>query len=233
MSDIILPSKLVPERITVRFNFLDELLWAETIASASTVIKVVSGIDQSPSDMLIGPPAIVGTFIHQKVQYGVPGVIYNIIATAVGSTGKIYNRVAYLAILPVHAVTPPLIAEFFTSHPYPVEVIEGVRSGGNLLSGREYKEFVDNIRSTSTLMGAELLVILVDADIAPEGINSTSVIVSADLFSAIKFISIKPEGINSTSIIVSAALDRILIEYTNAKPEGITSASNIISGSLA
>lgn len=136
MPDIILPSKLVPERITASFEFMDEVEWGEVIVLADVDILVFSGVDSSPQDVQYSFPSVSGTLVTQKLHKGIPGVIYSVICTATGSTGRVYQKVGRLAILPSNALAPPFFGYTLSSRPYPVDVTEKYSFGASFLSGR-------------------------------------------------------------------------------------------------
>lgn len=136
MSDQILPSKLVTERILVRFEFKDELAWAETISNAQVTITVASGSDPAPGDMLYKGILYNATEARQQIHAGTPGVIYKVECVAVGTTGKVYTKFCYLAVLPDTAAFPPIIGTYLTSRPYPIDVTEVFNHGFFLIDGR-------------------------------------------------------------------------------------------------
>lgn len=138
MSDFITPSKLVSERFTLYFNFLDELEWNESIEAASCVVSVHSGVDPSPQEILYRT-AIVGesgTQVTQQVYLGLPGVIYKVACYSTGSTGNSYTRWTYLAILPDNARSPPPFGTMVTSRPYPIEDLAHIQFFSEVDDGR-------------------------------------------------------------------------------------------------
>lgn len=122
----VLPSKLVNERITVEFSFLDELDWGETIASAIVTVEVLSGEDPDPQSIVFSSITLAPTTIRQKIQGGIPGVIYLITCAAEGTTGSLMAKTAKMAILPVESGIPPFSATYYTSTIYPAEEIESI-----------------------------------------------------------------------------------------------------------
>lgn len=144
----ILPSKLVSERITIRFDFLDELEWGETIASAAFSVSVLSGVDMDPNAILYST-IILGsnpTSVAQRIYAGIPGVLYNITCAVRGTSGQEYKKFSRLAILPGDAQLPPFIATYLTSTPYPAEQLDHIIFAMLPLSG-----ILDTvIKSTST-----------------------------------------------------------------------------------
>lgn len=156
MADQVLPSKLVGERITVRFEFMDELEWGESIESATFRVKVVSGLDPRPQDMLFGGASIDGSFISQQIYEGVPGVIYSLTGRVIGSSGQVYEKYARLAVLPSSAKKPPFIATYYTTPPYPIIVIESLTSGGDMLEGKMIRNVLDSVMLDASILRGTL-----------------------------------------------------------------------------
>lgn len=94
-----LPAKLVPETITVEFDFSDVLLWGEAIEGASVVVEVLSGQDSNPEELLLGDALVGGAKVWQDIQLGKGGVIYNLVATADGDSSTSYVKMRRLAVL--------------------------------------------------------------------------------------------------------------------------------------
>lgn len=136
MSDQILPSKLVTERILVRFEFKDELAWGETISNAQVSISVASGIDPAPNDMLYRDIFYSSTEARQQIHAGLPGVIYKVECAALGTSGKVYTKFCHLAVLPDEAAFPPIAGTYLTSKPYPIDVTEVFQQQFDEGSGR-------------------------------------------------------------------------------------------------
>lgn len=235
MADQVLPSKLIGERITVRFNFLNELAWGETIAESDVQVYTHVGIDPLPQELLYLNSSVVdGVIVSQQIQLGLPGVIYRIVAFATGSTGEIYEKGALLAVLPTEYAIPPINAVYYTSKPYPLNDIVSVDSesigfiDGSLLGFKT----IDSIESSALLIFGDLYAQLLSYDDwPPEGIDSESLLVSGDLFDVLKSYTMEPEGIDSTAILFSGSLDDKLITYT-VPEEGIDSVATLLSGDL-
>lgn len=116
----VFPSKLVGERVTLVFEFLDQMEWGETLASAECEISVLTGTDPAPELLVYRPPAIQGSQVFQRISDGVPGVIYTVTIYVTGSSGNIYESSGNLAILPSPVLIPPFIATFYTTTVYPL-----------------------------------------------------------------------------------------------------------------
>ena len=105
----VLPSKLVWERVRVEFNFADQLEFNETITSWNVEVFVNSGTDPAPKDMIATRRFQDGARLFQWVIGGIPGNIYRLVNTAVGSSGKIYKLEKVIAIVPGLFVFPPSV----------------------------------------------------------------------------------------------------------------------------
>ena len=107
-----LPVKLVSEVITVDFNFLGEMEWEESLLSAEVTVEVFSGIVFSPELILLGSATVNSPEVLQVIQFGTPGVIYLLIATAIGSSGNTYVKTRKLAVVSDDsAFKPPFIVQ--------------------------------------------------------------------------------------------------------------------------
>jgi hypothetical protein len=236
MPDIVLPSKLIPEQVTIEFEFGSELEWLETIVASQVVVEVYSGIDPDPGFVLRGPSSIIGTVVSQRVKEGLPGVIYLLICTAEGSTGQFYQRTGVLAILPSAAFTPPLFGNPFTSRPYAVEVEDAMGdASAPIIFGRLFQYFpiVEGINNLGALVSGDLRPVLIIYVMRPEGIDSIGSLLSGVLATVLITYVIRPEGINSSANLLSGALITALIVYPNYQPEGITDSGALLSGILA
>lgn len=231
MADRILPSKLVDERITVRFEFLDELAWGETIDSAAFSVQVLSGVDPSPELMLSGGEILTETTAAHRIFAGTPGVIYLVVARATGSTGNVYQKSAKLAVLPSDAQTPLIVATFYSSRLYPIVVEEGIDETAEATEGREYQAFIEGIRESVSLESGNIRDIVIVYEMLPEGIDSSIEIESGDLFAALISYEMLPEGVDSTVSLLTGALENEYV-YTIMLPEGVDSSVSIVSGTL-
>lgn len=92
-------SKLIGETITVRFEFLDQMAFGETLSLPFVTVSLFSGVDYSPSAILSGTASVDGSAVEQKITDGMAGVVYVLTATATGSSGAVFNETLRLAIL--------------------------------------------------------------------------------------------------------------------------------------
>lgn len=99
MSLLILPAKSQAEDIPVTFNFLDQLVFGETITGAVVTVVVYSGIDPTPNNMLADVPVISTPLVTVPIQDGIVGVIYTIVCTVTGSGGHVYTQEGRLAVI--------------------------------------------------------------------------------------------------------------------------------------
>lgn len=234
MSDIILPSKLVGERITVRFDFNDVLDWGETITSQVVQVSVVSGTDGAPSALLYRAASSTNNVVSQQIQLGVPGVIYKLTCRAVGSTSQLYAKETNLAILPDGSLNPPIIGTYFTSRPYPVEMTDFMHSEITFVSGRvQPQPFpTDYIQSDIELMSVSLFGSAEAYSFIAEGIQSTIEFQEGSVYGTAEAYSMLPEGISVDVIVMAANLYGAGVAHS-ILPEGVQTTISFISGSLA
>ena len=85
---------------TLTFDFSNELAAGETISTQAVTCTVYSGVDASPSSVINGAAALVGSTVTQSVKAGTAGVIYYLVCTVTTSTSQTLQRIAYLAVVP-------------------------------------------------------------------------------------------------------------------------------------
>jgi hypothetical protein len=80
--------KFTSEVKDIIFDFSDDIGPTDSIASATLVASVLSGVDATPTTILTGSPVCSGFGVTQRVSAGVRGVKYklHVTATAVGGT---------------------------------------------------------------------------------------------------------------------------------------------------
>lgn len=194
MAHQVLPSKLVDERITVLFEFMDELEWGEAVESVDFELSVISGTDPNPELMLFQYPVISGTTVRHFIQGGNPGVIYLVKAVVTGSTGAAYNKVARLAILPSDAVLPLFLADFYTTTIYPT---------------------LTNAAATFTpaLIAGTVRTIVVTLDTLEDSVSFEPSIISGRLWQPLQVITLV-EGVTFNPTITAGILRTPLVETT-------------------
>ena len=226
MADQVLPSKLVGERITVTFEFLDELQWGEAVLEASVSISVISGVDNNPTDLLYMPAVFTGTLVRQQVWRGIPGVIYLVKCTVMGTEGTIQSKVARLAILPVVNENPPLDALYLTSRPYPIVALEYMQSASLPGNGFLVERVVELMDSTFTVLSADIY----------GGLKSYSLLEAMDSSWGLQNVSVygglvgfsTNESMDSNFLVVSASLYGNLVSYS--LNESVDSSFAVVSG---
>ena len=82
------------------FDFANQYVAGETIASGSVTAVVYTGVDATPSAVLSGTGAASGTKFTQKVASGVEGVAYLLTCTTTSSSGKVRSLEGFLVIVP-------------------------------------------------------------------------------------------------------------------------------------
>ena len=97
---IVLPPKFQGASQNVSFNFASNLAIGETITGQYVTASVFSGTDPAPGSILSGLATSAGSTVTQRVTGGTPGTIYELLCTAVTSSGQILQLSAYLAVIP-------------------------------------------------------------------------------------------------------------------------------------
>ena len=226
MADQVLPSKLVGERITVTFEFMDELQWGEEVLEASVSISVLSGVDNNPADLIYLPAVFTGTLVRQQIWRGVPGVIYLVKCTVIGTAGTVQSKVARLAILPVVNENPPLDALYLTSRPYPIVAIESMQSAFLPGDGFLIERVVESVDSSFLLSNVDIYGGLKSYSLS-EAMDSSWALHDVSVYGGLVGFSTN-ESMNSSFLVVSAELYGDLVSYS--LNESIDSSFAVVSG---
>lgn len=234
MSDQVLPSKLIAERILISFDFSSDLQEGESAVSWEFDVEVFSGIDPAPELLLYQVASRVGPVVSQKIHQGLPGVIYRVMASLTGSTGTIYQQVGLLAVLPTPAINPPINALFLTSRPYPVDITEGMSSSIEWFEGRLQPQPapMDGMISALDWFTGELRDVLQTYDGNPEGIQSSMQGLSGELRAVLIQYAGNPEGIQTSMTFGNGVLQIVLVIY-NIPAEGIRSTLTGLTGAFS
>ncbi len=227
-----LPSKLVWERVRLEFDFTLDMEFLESILSWEVTVVVQVGVDSAPQNMLASRRFLDGQRVFQWFIQGLPGVIYRLTASAVGSTGKVYKLERTLAVLPCPQVFPPLFGVVYTTTIYPVEIIEALSSNGLVTSGLMFNTITEALDSVGLLTSGSLVTPLVTYIIPPEALNSVGILTSGSLVTPLVSTSMLPEALDSIGVINSGSLQVILVSYTNYPAEALDSNGVITGGSL-
>lgn len=102
MQNFIEGAKYRAETVSITSSFADVLPAGQVITGTpSVIVTVVTGFDASPNAILYqGCNVIANTGVDQKVRLGVTGVIYHIEFQVVSTSGLVFEKDCYLAILP-------------------------------------------------------------------------------------------------------------------------------------
>jgi len=95
--------KLAGETVLRYADFTDELAAGETVASGTCVLTVWSGDDPSPpvtTVTVIENTAGLDAVLQVQIPGGVTGTIYSALCSATTSAGRVYQKGAYLAVVP-------------------------------------------------------------------------------------------------------------------------------------
>jgi len=86
------------EEIYYGIDFAPLLDIGETVSSATTSIRVISGTDAAPSGMLSGAPIIAGSIVNQLIVGGIAGSNYKVGISITTSIGQVFTESAELSI---------------------------------------------------------------------------------------------------------------------------------------
>lgn len=95
--------KLAGETVLRYADFTDELAAGETVSGATCALTVWSGDDSSPPTVtttVINNTAGIAAVAQCSVPAGVLGTIYQALVTATTSLSNVYQKAAYLAVVP-------------------------------------------------------------------------------------------------------------------------------------
>jgi hypothetical protein len=231
---------LIPERITVKFNFADELEWGETLTLALSELDVVSGTDSDPNFMLRLQPVISvsGDEVSQQLRLGTAGVLYRLTIEATTNTGRTLVKEANLVVFPSEAIAPLPFGDLYTTTLYPLETMEGFDSTSfGLVQGGVVSVTIESVGSQFSLLSGILSGgINTYTNGLPEGINAGGFTPLSGIITSIivSYINGVPEGIDAGGFTpLSGTLVVIVISYLNYPPEGIDAATFLpLSGTL-
>jgi len=95
--------KIAGETVLRYADFTDELAAGETVSSGTCVLTVWSGDDPSPPEAtatVIENTAGLDAVLEVQIPGGVTGTIYSALCSATTSASRVYQKGAYLAIVP-------------------------------------------------------------------------------------------------------------------------------------
>lgn len=133
---VVLPSKRRVDVQQYTVSFANVLNTSDTISSATVVVRLFTGVDPQPELILFEAFVQTDYTITQKIQEGVPGVIYELVITVTTTLGYIHTITARLAILPELLGASPNLSPFFlSSKPYLEYIVDGITISALPLSG--------------------------------------------------------------------------------------------------
>lgn len=161
---MILPAKLVNERLMFLIDYGDKLPWGSVVTGAKIEVTVSSGEDTTPQKVFSQVWDIDGTIVTYQVRNGLPGVVYDL-NTAVQVSGEWLYMTVKLAVLPdsgdVGALYP--LTRVFTSLPYVQlmtdEISQSLEPTSGVLVQVLYESDLqpDNVDISMTPNGGELI----------------------------------------------------------------------------
>jgi hypothetical protein len=75
------------------------VVFGETLSDPVCTVEVFASVDTVPEEMLEGGATVSGTVVTQQIKLGNGGVIYSIICTLEGASGRTYKSIQRLAVL--------------------------------------------------------------------------------------------------------------------------------------
>lgn len=231
---VVLPAK---RRIDVQqytISFANVLNTGDTISSATVAVRLFTGVDSQPELILFEAFVQTDYTITQKIQEGIPGVIYELVITVTTTLGYIHTITARLAILPdLIGATPNLSPFFLSSKPYLEYIIDGAIVSVEPLSGilREifvFYDFVDSADVTAIPISGRLRDAFLTYEF-DEGLN-----VAAEPLDGRLRLGIHSYEFNENLSIFAEPLDGILrdVLVTTENNEGLNITAVPIGGSL-
>lgn len=227
------PKKVV-DVVPATFDFTADLLPAETISTAVATVSVHTGTDPTPSAMLYQVVTITGNVCEQKVQQGLPGVVYDVLMTIVTSTARTIEQVTRIAILPdAKPAVPVYIPLYFTSQPYPIDITDSFTAGISILGGHSlYNPYTTEwIGAQISMLNGNLYAGLISYAIPADGMQAGISIQNGNMYEGLVSYDNPAEGILGTITMKDGNLYSGLVHY-NIFAEGVQAAITILDGSL-
>lgn len=231
-------SKRQIENISYFGDFRSVLSAGETISTSTVTITVLSGIDPSPSSMLIGGISVhKGTIIEQHVGQGVPGVIYNILFEIVSNLGLHYDSLTRLAVLPnINGATPVFNVQYETSTLYPYILSESFIASAPIISNGKLfgvLQTEDGI-TTSITIDTSVLTYQQYYYIYPLDAITTSITIGNGVLTYQTYLSYNggPESIKTDIAILNGTIVTATLITYNISSDNIIASISIQNGTL-
>lgn len=228
--------KLVVDVVPAFFDFSADLLHAETIVSAVATVSVHTGVDPAPSILLYQVVTITGSLCEQKIQMGLPGVVYDVLMTIVTSTSRTVEQVTRIAILPdAKPAVPVYIPLYFTSQPYPVDITDtNLTASIQMLAGHSLlnPSITEFISGTIQLLSGSLYGGLVSYINPHEDVQAYVTLLDGSLYGGLVSYANPDEGLLGTISMLDGSLYNSIVFYTNPH-EDVQASISMLSGTLA
>lgn len=209
--------KRVVEVVPAIFDFSEDLLSGETISTATCTVSVFTGVDSSPSSLLYQTVTVIGDTCEQKIQQGLPGVIYSILMAVTTSSLRVIEQVMRIAILPdADPAVPTYLPLYLTTPPYPLSDIESyVGFSISSMSGRLQYQPSDSGYITGTISSISMNLYggSVTYAVPFESIEGTVSSISMDLYGSSVTYSIPADGAYGTISGISMDLYGAAVTY--------------------
>ena len=229
----ITPSKLRSERITLTYNFLPYMEWAETITTFNAYVTVRHGEDANPNHILFGDPSLLSPVLSQQIHLGEPGVIYQVHLEVDTSNGQKLAAVLDVAVLPSVEIRPPPYAVYYTTGPYPYVWDDTFSVSTELTQGFIYPAIRDDLFVGTAIMSGVIRAPLFNYNWEGENFSTTTDILSGSVRNPLVTYAWPIEPLYVGSLIISGSIVVMLIRYTNWPAEPLYVSSDIVSGVIA
>lgn len=233
---VVLSSKYQAEIHQFVADFTGQLQPGESFTGTGVSVSVFldTGTDPNATAILVTPFTLVGNVVSQGLQQGVPGCIYVVAIHVVTNLSRGLTLTARLAVLPNnYPATGAFIPYYFTSQPYPYQLIDTLHLGSSIASVAVFSTvynytYPDTINLGASIQSALLFPALKTysfGDTLHMGGSVQSATVQSTLMTYLY-----PDTIHVVSAIVSAALTTGLINYTY--PDTIHVGASVVSATV-
>jgi hypothetical protein len=224
------------ESITVVADFSDRMDTGDSVFDATITLEVFSGEDSTPDEMLYLPAIIDTQAVSQRIKLGIVGVVYNIQFSVLTVAGLILEQTTRLAVLPdAPGAIPQFIPFYFTSWPYPLDVLDGAAFDMAILPSRLRPQIFfipEGLRINLSGFSGTLIGALKSYVIPPEGYAVTLGEISGTLINQLQTYTVPPEWLAFSLGTFNGTLISSLVEYS-MQPDWISFDLSSISGTLA
>lgn len=218
---VVLSSKYQAEIHQFVADFTGQLQPGESFVAGNVSISVFldTGTDPQASAILVTPFTLIGNVVSQGLQQGIPGCIYVVVIHVVTNLSRGLTLAARLAVLPNnYPATGAFIPYYFTSQPYPQQVIDNIHFTSSVSSALVFLAVANYAMQPDTMhFTASIPSALVTGGTYPYALTDTThwtgQVVSANVTLGLVTYAGPLETTHWTATIVSATVTTVLISY--------------------